>query len=270
MVFPFAPLRLCSQFRSKQQRLVPVFPVMIERLNMSSKLDALERLAGLRDRGVLTDEEFVREKLDLFGAVPATPAPDASTRSLAPKQIAPKPDQTAGDRSQPTRATQNGRAEKTAKEKRFWSFEPINRPEDAAMLLAAGWLSAGLIVLNGALDVAADLWIAMQGGQLDFEISNGEALLYHLAGLVIWSALVVATTWGASARRNRFAAVFLVVLVAFDLLASLVARWDGNTTLRNAAVLIGAPAIVMAIQCVRANLAIRRFSGASRGNPVAG
>lgn len=168
------------------------------------------------------------------------------------------------------RTAQNDRAERVAKENRYWSFEPIVRSEDAVMLLAAGWLSAGLIVFNGALDVAADLWIASQGGQLDAEISNGEALIYHLVGLGIWSAIVVATTWGAVVRRNRFAAVFLVVLVVFDLLASLVARWDGNTTLRNAAGLIAAPAIVMAIQCLRANLAIRRFNGASRGGPAAG
>lgn len=237
---------------------------------MSSKLDALERLAGLRDRGVLTDEEFAREKLDLFGAAPATSALDASTLALAPEQVAPKSDQTVGAPPQPARATQNGRAERIAKEKRLWSFEPIDRPEDTVMFLAAGWLSAGLIVFNGALDVAADLWLATQGAQLDPEISNGEALLYHLVGLGIWSAIVLATTWGAAVRRNRFAAVFLVVLAAFDLLTSLVARWDGDSTLSKAAVLICAPAIVMAIQCVRANLAIRRFSSASHGNPIAG
>ena len=40
-------------------------------VNADEVADQLERLAGLHDRGILTDEEFQREKDKILGAPPA-------------------------------------------------------------------------------------------------------------------------------------------------------------------------------------------------------
>lgn len=231
---------------------------------MPNRLETLERLANLRDRGVLSDEEFAKEKADLFNEAPGQPTPsapqtNAETLPAVDELIPPASQPRGGDVPGPSDERRVHRHELKALNQRLWSFERVLDAEEADLLLGAGWFAAGLVAFNGALDFGADLWTAATGGIVDPTLSNGDALTGHLLGWAIWLAVVGATAWGAVSRRNRFAAGFLIILASLELVVALNARWDGNATLRNAAFLICGPAIVMAIQCLRANIARRRL-----------
>lgn len=199
---------------------------------MTTRLDALERLANLKDRGLLTDDEVAREKAALFGETDE-PRPlnvPARTDAEPASDLPSPPPDTDSDRKGVWPYTAEERRENREKQKAFdkrlWSLERIDSLDNAVLMLGAGWFAVVLIVVNGIFDVGADIWTAANGGVVNPELTNGDALIFHSLGWLIWSAIVIATGWGAATRRNRFAAAGLVVLAGFELIASLEARWS--------------------------------------------
>ena len=236
---------------------------------MRNRLETLERLANLRDRGVLSEEEFAKEKAELLNEASGQPTPSVSQTNTETLPAVDEPIPPASQPSVsdvlpgPSEVRRVRRHQRKAFDQRLWSFEPVLNADDVNLLLGAGWIAAGLVAFNGALDFGADLWTAATGGIVDPTLSNGDALTGHLLGWAIWLVVVGAAAWGAVSRRNRFAAGFLIILACLELVVALNARWDGNATLRNAAFLICGPAIVMAIQCLRANIARPRLQATS-------
>lgn len=215
---------------------------------MPSKLEELERLATLRDRGVLTDDEFNAEKSRLLDAHPAAPGPVrpavSSLATEAGRPVTPRERRTAF----------------RAYERRLWSFGPITERDDAAALLAAGWFACWLTVTNEFLEYLGNIWTAVQGLVIDPAMPNDEALGYYFVPPFFWSIILIAAAWIAVKRQSRVAAGFLIVLATLEFLGSLAVRWDGDKTLRNASFFICIPAIIMAVQCFRAARAYRALS----------
>jgi hypothetical protein len=199
---------------------------------MPTKLETLERLTTLRDRGALSEEEFQAEKAAVFGP---------SITEVIPEPAA-VPETPRGDR------------------KSLWeSFRPVRSLGEAEQLLKAGLFTALVLVGNGVIDLGVDVSTAMDGYAIEPGISNSESITFGLIGLAVFSALVVLAAWGVVRRKSRFAAIALVPLACLDLIASLMARWDGNGTFRLATLLIGGAAVLLAVQAVRATYAYRRF-----------
>lgn len=117
---------------------------------MPSKLEELERLATLRDRGVLTETEFHAEKSRLLDVASAS-STRAEVGPLTPEiVVATSPDQ--------PRTYEQRLAKSRAYEKRLWSFDPITNLDHAKAMLATGWFACWLSVGNEFLGYPARLW----------------------------------------------------------------------------------------------------------------
>lgn len=225
---------------------------------MSVKLETLERLAALRDRGVLSEEEFQAEKQAIIGPAPRPGRQAAATPVTCDDAAPPSAATTA---SAPDHRSMSKSERGAGDVKSLWeTFRPIANFDEAKMLLWAAGFLAGTVIVNGMIDVGIDMNTASSGYQIDADITNTEALIYRFVGLSIWSAVVSLAAWGVLRHRSRVAAISLIPIALMEVVASLVARWDGNPSFRLATILIGGALILLSIQAVRATYAYRKFS----------
>lgn len=214
---------------------------------MPSKLEELERLASLYEKGALTADEFALEKSKRL---------NSSQPGAENAQIKDTPPQ---DKEGPA-ASQLSLSQSRAYERRLWSFKPLTALEDAHFLLSSAWFACWLTAANTFLEYFSYVWAASQGRFIDITMSNDEALGFYFVEPFIGSLIIVLTAWLTVKKRSRIAAGFLIAFATLEFIASILARAEAGGTLRNATFLICIPAIVMAIQSLRATLAHHRLS----------
>ena len=222
---------------------------------MTSQLEALERLANLRDRGVLSEDEFSREKANLLDNEHVVPLGG----SPSPKSPEPKASASPEGDSQKLGYAKRLAASR-AVEQKMWSFGPISDVETGTLLLSGGWLAFWLITGDGLIDVARNFGTALSGGVVDPAVANGEALMTSIVGFMIYTTITLVVALLAVRRRSRIAASLLIILALLELFLALGARWDDSRTLAHAAFLICIPAAVLGLQCLRAAIALRTMS----------
>lgn len=222
---------------------------------MTSKLEALERLAHLRDRGILSEDEFATEKSILLDTQPVrpvedTPASEVHEPPARERPEKPKPKLPYAERREASRAV----------DQKIWSFGRITDVEGATLLLSGGWFAFWLITADGLIDVTRNFWTALSGGVVDPAVTNGEALMASAIGFAIYTTITMVAALLAVKRRSRIAAASLIFLALLELFLAVSARWDDSRTLAKAAFLICIPATVLALQCLRATVALRKMS----------
>lgn len=155
-----------------------------------SKLDEIERLARLRDQGVLTDAEFASEKGKLLGGDNATAPP--MLHNMTPDSVSDGGPQNQG----PSPAVEEDDAPS------LWAFWlPINTPAHANAVLKASYLAATSIAFLG-VRFSADLRVSSPNDPV--ALIGGFVLLI---GGAFWMARHVARA------RGQWSALGLIAIL---------------------------------------------------------
>ena len=192
---------------------------------MTSKLDELDRLAGLRDRGALSDSEFAQAKAEVLSG--GVPAPAASVPT-PPHEAGPLP---------------RGVGENDENFPLWAIFRPIENPEEATSLLPAGNLAA----------IAICVLAVAFGSQ--YRVTSTDDNIVLIVGLVIFATIFVFAAHAVTKKASVGAAWLLLIVTGcqvFGLVTTDGVRWW--------MFLMGLTGALTSIQAVRATSAVRRFS----------
>ncbi|MBN8551639.1 MAG: SHOCT domain-containing protein [Caulobacterales bacterium] len=202
-----------------------------------TKLEALERLARLKDAGALTDEEFASEKAKILARDDEPPAPALTGMSADPVQSAPLTSEPAAS-----------------------PFTSVTSPRTAIDLASRAWASVvGLIagsVVGGVASIAA-----IGGGRAPILMSGTEGAIVLGVMFVVNTTLVILFGW-LTARRHSLVGAWLLLLSSASSLIFVLAddpMQDGLYVLVGLVAFSGM-ATWYAGQALRGVLALRRFS----------
>lgn len=194
---------------------------------MNSKIDTLERLADLHERGLLSTDEFVEAKASVLASAP--------TLDKIPRDI-PSPVDEPG-------SALTGVEEDQPFDFPMWAiFRPIRTTDEAQSLLKAGYYAAAIGGIQAAV-FSSNFPIA---SSTDQDVLF--AVLITMVGGAFWAAYKVAT------KRSVMAAWSLLILVGCQLFGMLTGGgfWLG---------FIGAAGgLIAGIQAVRATNAYRKLT----------
>lgn len=198
---------------------------------MTSKLDELDRLASLRDRGVLSESEFAQAKAEVLAGAPkagshTNPPVQSPTDSLA--GVEPAPDA----------------------EVSIWEiFRPIETADQANRLLSVGYYAATAISVQGAILLSR------------YPVVSDEDNVVLLAVLVIFVALAFLAARSVSKKANKVAAWVLVIIAGCQAFGT---ATEGR--LDWLMIALAMAGVVLSIQAVRAAFACRRLTSLSGGS----
>lgn len=155
-----------------------------------NRIEALERLGRLRADGLLTEDEFVREKARILDG--ATPTGSVSSTEAATTGNAPTAVPDDNDLLAPIR--------------------PIPNDQYAGFLVTKGWAGVAALICVEAVSVIARVFQLLDGRGWASSVSvpTGLALsagYFLLAGIILWGL----GRW-VSRRASRVGAVILIVL----------------------------------------------------------
>lgn len=149
---------------------------------MTSKLDELDRLASLRDRGVLSESEFAVAKAEILAGAPrldGDPIPALQTSTAS------------------TRGVEGGADVDVS----IWEvFRPIETADQANELLSAGYYAATAISVQGAILLSR------------YPVATEEDNLVLIVVLVIFVALAFLAARSVSKKANTVAAWALLII----------------------------------------------------------
>lgn len=195
---------------------------------MTSKLDELDRLASLRDRGVLSESEFAQAKAEvLAGALMAGADTNSNPQTLTDSMASVEPAPDA--------------------EVSIWEiFRPIEAAHQANRLRSAGYYAATAISAQGTIFLSR------------YPVATDEDNVVLIVVLVVFVALALLAARSVSKKANTVAAWALLIVAGCQAFGTATeGRWDG---LMIALALAG---VVLSIQAVRATSAVRRLTAAS-------
>lgn len=163
-----------------------------------SRIEALERLGRLRADGLLSEEEFVREKARILAGA-------YSTGSASSTEAVPGPASTAG-------ATGSAAAAIPDDNDLLAPIRPIANDQYAAFLVTKVWAGVAALICVEAVSVIARVIQLLdgRGWATSVSVPTGLALsagYFLLAGLILWGL----GRW-VSRRSSRVGAVVLIVL----------------------------------------------------------
>jgi hypothetical protein len=195
---------------------------------MTSKLDELDRLASLRDRGVLSEAEFAQAKAEVLAGMPR------ADLDINPAVEAPG-DSTTGEEAG------------ADSDISIWEiFRPIETAHQAHRLLAAGYYAATAITVQGVIFLSRT------------PVVSDDDNVVLIAVLVILVAIAFLAARSVSKGANRFAAWVLLIIAGCQAFGTATdGRWDW---LMIALALAG---VALSIQSVRAASAGRRLTSLS-------
>jgi hypothetical protein len=207
-----------------------------------SRIDALERLGRLRDQGLLTEEEFVREKARILAAAvpsqPASSASDAPTTTTTAKspagRTAPTPDD--NDLLAPIR--------------------PIPDDQYARFLVTKVWAGVAALIGGEVISVVARVFQLLEGRGWGASVSVPAGLSVSagyllLAGLILWGL----GKW-VSRHASRIGAVVLILLGVGALTTSVLLPAAGGPWLKVGGVLLSAFALWFLLGAARGAFAL--------------
>lgn len=191
---------------------------------MTSKLDELDRLASLRDRGVLSESEFAQAKAEVLTGAPRTAA-DSSPAMEAPSDL------TTGEEA-------GADADIS-----IWEiFRPIETAHQANRLLSAGYYAAAAISVQGVIFLSR------------YPVVSDEDNVVLIVVLVILVAIAFLAARSVSKGANRFAAWVLLIIAGCQAFGSATeGRWDWIM------IALAMAGVGLSIQCIRATSAVRRL-----------
>lgn len=195
---------------------------------MTSKLDELDRLASLRDRGVLSESEFAQAKAEVLAATPR-----------ASQEINP----TVGAPSDSTTGLESGADADIS----IWEiFRPIEAPHQANRLLSAGYYAAAAISVQGVIFLSR------------YPVVSDEDNVVLIVVLVILVAIAFLAARSVSKKASTVAAWVLLIIAGCQAFGTATeGRWNW---LMIALALAG---VALSIQAARATSAVRRLTSPS-------
>ena len=224
---------------------------------MNGKMDELERLADLHERGALTSSEFAAAKASVLGGAASSgqaspPFGRADSEEAVTEEL-------AGPKGQAKNA-----AQARADAKGLWeSFRPIRSIEEAGQLLKAAMFAGVILFGEIVLEFGGALAMDGRGELIDPSIPNDEAIGLQFIGGSVMTVLIAAAVWGVLSKRSRVAAFGLVILCCLNFVGDLAFLGEMDRSLRFGVILLSATAIFLAVQAVRAVMAYRRFNTAT-------
>ena len=191
---------------------------------MTSKLDELDRLASLRDRGVLSESEFAQAKAEVLTGAPRTAA-DSSPAMEAP--------------SDPTTGEEAGADADIS----IWEiFRPIEVAHQANRLLATGYYAATAISVQGMIFLSR------------YPVVSDEDNVVLIVVLVILVAIAFLAARSVSKKANGVAAWVLLTIAGCQAFGTATeGRWDWIM------IALAMAGVGLSIQCIRATSAVRRL-----------
>ena len=175
---------------------------------MTNRLDTLERLGRLRDQGLLTEEEFAREKDQLLAGVkPTAAAPNAGSTAHAEGPPG-KPDQASSDAAAPFIETpQTPIADDLTS-----TLRPIHSVPDASQQVSRVWATAALLIGGEIISEIGRVNQSMAGRSWTSTVSMGDELLTSAIGLTVSTVVVGLLGFWIARRASRAGVIILGVL----------------------------------------------------------
>ena len=200
-----------------------------------SRLEALERLARLKESGALTDEEFASEKAKVLARDDAPPAASQAQSGSEPR--GPSPRQSELD---PAR--------------------PIATPRAAVALASGAWASVVGLITGSIIGGIASI-VAMSEGRSPVILSDTESAVFLIVVFAVNTALVVLFGW-LTARKHSLVGAWLLLLSSAGSLAFVLVDDPMQDGLFILVGLVGFSGMATwyAGQALRGVLALRRFS----------
>lgn len=192
---------------------------------MTSKLDELDRLASLRDRGVLSESEFAQAKAEVL-AGPNSPGPESDPDVAAP--------------SDSTTGVEAG----VGADISIWEiFRPIETSHQASRLLSAGYYAAAAISVQGVIFLSR------------YPVVSDEDNVVLIVALVILVAIAFLAARSVSKRANTFAAWMLLIIASCQAFGTATeGSWDWMM------IALAMAGVALSIQAVRATSKVRRLT----------
>lgn len=202
-----------------------------------TKLESLERLARLKESGVLTDEEFTSEKAKILAHDdPPLAAPQARP-SAEPGPREPSSHDAAHD-----------------------ALMTVTTPKAAIELASRGWASVIALIAASVVGGIASI-VALGEGRAPMLLSGTETAVFLGIAFIVNAALVILFGW-LTARKHSLIGAWLLLLSSVGSLIFVLAddpMQDGFYVLF-ALVALSGMAAWYALQALRGVLALRRFS----------
>ena len=198
---------------------------------MNSKIDELERLASLHERGALSTGEFTDAKASLLssGAAPERPVSDDAENSR-------------GGTIPPTGASILGAdvPEESSLDFPMWAvFRPIRTGDEAALLLKAGYYAAAVASIQGVVFLSKA------------HVASDADNIVLVVTLLMAVAAVFYAARKVSVQRSVVAAWCLLAVVSCQMFGILTGNGFGFGGLA-----LGAAGVIVAVQAVRATRAV--------------
>jgi len=224
---------------------------------MNVKMDELERLASLHERGALSTSEFAAAKAAVLGGA------TSSGQALPPFGKADSGEAGNEELADPKGQVKNA-AQARADAKGLWeSFRPIRSINEAGQLLKAAMFAGVILFGEIVLEFGGALAMDGRGELIDPSIPNDEAIGLQFIGGSVMTVLIAAAVWGVLSKRSRVAAFGLVILCCLNFVGDLAFPGELEGTMRFGVFLLSATAIFLSVQAVRAVMAHRRFNAAT-------
>lgn len=206
---------------------------------MNSKIDDLERLAGLHERGVLSSAEFTVAKASLLSSEAAPKEPGSID---AGPEVA-KAENSRGETIFPTSEpiSETGGHEEASADFPMWAvFRPIRTEDEASSLLKAGYYAAVVASIQGLVFLSK------------FRVTSDADNVVLVVTLLMMGAALFYAARKVSVQRSVGAAWSLLAMVSCQMFGILNANGFGFGTL-----VLGATGVIVGVQAVRATRAYR-------------
>lgn len=215
-----------------------------------SKIEQLEKLVSLRDRGALTQEEFDAEKSALLRSSPAADAPPNEAVAALEQPVTSAVSTTAQTSPNTTRFSREEQNELAL------SFAPIRSHAVALFLLKLAYVSGGLVIFDVLVDIPLHLVDVANGVQINPPVPNATFLQFNIAAAAVVTLIVSVLMLTTVKHRSRIAAIILLLMCSLEFAVSLTGRWDHRNA-KVAVIVFGAIALLFCIQAIRAAFVLR-------------
>lgn len=181
---------------------------------MTDRLDTLERLGRLRDQGLLSEEEFAREKAQLLAGAATTAAVLASDDAPAYAPTEPgegpigQPEKAASDAAAPSIETPQTPIADDLQS----TLRPINSVPDASQQVSRVWAAAALLIGGEVISEIGRVTQSMAGRSWTSTVSMGDELLTSAISLTVSTVVVGLLGLWIARRASRIGVVMLGVL----------------------------------------------------------
>lgn len=194
-------------------------------MRMTSKLNELDRLASLRDRGVVSESEFTQAKAEILSGPTSA---DMETGAAFDK---------------PAKLTADEKNEANTDFPLWAVLRPMETADQARSLLHAGYYAATAICVQGTIFLSR------------YPVVSDEDNVVLIVCLAILAAVTFLAARSISKKASGGAAWLLLIIACCQAFGTLTeGRWDWGM------IALGTAGVLISVQAIRATSAVRRLT----------